>query len=828
MAPRGGSRGLITEDRVTVGSRLIPRDLLACLIILLLCVGFFWPVLAGHVLLPADALFATDQALAPYRPSGIPDHVNTLMTDTVSEMYVWRVFTARSMSVDQIPLWNPFAGCGQPLLANDQSAVLSPTNFVLNLLLPPPVGHTVYCLITLIGSALFCYGLVRALGGTVLGGLLGGMTYAFGGFILIWLGMPHSATALWLPAMLWATHRVAKRPTAERSALLAAVVAWQFLSGHLSTSVQMLAFWCVFALFELVLVSRRHPPARVAGVAGMLMLAVAVGTIAASPQLLPLRECVGQSRIESQGRSRWATESAADAFRKGLLGDAWFMRAIAPRAVLLLVLPEWAGNPAFGDYRPIPGYGNYAEQARYVGVAALVALISGVFWRPRARYAGFFLVSGWVVLGAVLHLPICNLITYTPVLRMANPQRMSFIFALCSAVCLGLSVPHWLGQNARSDRVRTRSLPVFSLVLFILCAALSLVAGRHLLLRDAGSVGEIDLLRCAKLVGPALFAGALSVVFLLQARLRSRPVLGIALTAIVLCDLFLFAAAWHPPARASHVLPLVPPIRKLGGLAGHWRVSGPPDVLQPELSVGYGILDARAYTPIAVDRFLRLVEALHGKEPGTMPWLAQGSPTPSPAFNRVASVRYWLNATGSGGVEISELPQPLPHAYLVGRDGPSAPSVESVLREWRPGTSRLRQEPPPDIERKRSFLGPAQILTYAPHRIVMEAVVDTPAWLVLTDTYYPGWRAEVNGVETEIVPASYAFRGIAVPAGKSRVELRYEPSSYRVGLFMGLVGILVMVGLAAARLGGLLGRRPDASSDVPGVGSPARTQGMLS
>ncbi len=70
-----------------------------------------------------------------------------------------------------------------------------------------------------------------------------------------------------------------------------------------------------------------------------------------------------------------------------------------------------------------------------------------------------------------------------------------------------------------------------------------------------------------------------------------------------------------------------------------------------------------------------------------------------------------------------------------------------------------------------------------------------PGRLVLLDTFYPGWKAEVNGRETEIRPANAAFRAVAVPAGRSEVRFRYRPASAVVGGAVSVVSLLVLVAL---------------------------------
>src|SRR5205814_7944695 len=75
-----------------------------------------------------------------------------------------------------------------------------------------------------------------------------------------------------------------------------------------------------------------------------------------------------------------------------------------------------------------------------------------------------------------------------------------------------------------------------------------------------------------------------------------------------------------------------------------------------------------------------------------------------------------------------------------------------------------------------------------------------PGYLVLADTYYPGWVARVDGVEQPILRADYLFRAVAVRPGQQVVEFRYEPTSFRIGAATSGLTLLVLVALVAATL----------------------------
>lgn len=87
--------------------------------------------------------------------------------------------------------------------------------------------------------------------------------------------------------------------------------------------------------------------------------------------------------------------------------------------------------------------------------------------------------------------------------------------------------------------------------------------------------------------------------------------------------------------------------------------------------------------------------------------------------------------------------------------------------------------------------GHIEVLAYGPNRAAFFVQTSEPALLVVSDLRYPGWRGFVDGDEAPIYAADGLFRGVLVPAGDHRVEMRYVPASLRLGL--GLSGMALMV-----------------------------------
>lgn len=90
-------------------------------------------------------------------------------------------------------------------------------------------------------------------------------------------------------------------------------------------------------------------------------------------------------------------------------------------------------------------------------------------------------------------------------------------------------------------------------------------------------------------------------------------------------------------------------------------------------------------------------------------------------------------------------------------------------------------------------LAPVLFDSYEPNYIKMHSTLTQPGWIVLTDTYYPGWKVRVDGKPGRILPADYIFRAVPLEAGSHVVEFIYRPASFLLGLAISLVTIVVLL-----------------------------------
>jgi len=172
-----------------------------------------------------------------------------------------------------------------------------------------------------------------------------------------------------------------------------------------------------------------------------------------------------------------------------------------------------------------------------------------------------------------------------------------------------------------------------------------------------------------------------------------------------------------------------------------------------------------------------------------------------------------------GALMVYQFPAALPRVtllahYAVVRDARAlVDSISLRQRDVAAGTWLLED---PKLELGPVAGGRADIVRYGLNRVVIDVNTPGPALLRLADLWYPDWNAYVDGHRTAVLRADYLLRAVAVPAGRHRVEFRYESAAVRRGLLLSLVSLLIV--LAGFAVAGWTARRPRAAV-TPGEGA---------
>ena len=150
-----------------------------------------------------------------------------------------------------------------------------------------------------------------------------------------------------------------------------------------------------------------------------------------------------------------------------------------------------------------------------------------------------------------------------------------------------------------------------------------------------------------------------------------------------------------------------------------------------------------------------------------------------------------------GSAFVHRNPNALPRARLAGRPVYVATAAEGVkaLEALGPESRKrlIVEDPSRSLSPSAEVSGTARIVTDLPELVVVETESPGPAYLVLADTFDPGWSATVDGTPAPIHPAYVAFRAVALPPGNHTVVFRYRPAGFLAGLAVSAVGLVAVL-----------------------------------
>ena len=154
----------------------------------------------------------------------------------------------------------------------------------------------------------------------------------------------------------------------------------------------------------------------------------------------------------------------------------------------------------------------------------------------------------------------------------------------------------------------------------------------------------------------------------------------------------------------------------------------------------------------------------------------------------------------SRGYVVFENPTAMPRAFVVGQTQPLAADADIVerLQHFDPRQELLVEQ---DLlpTGGRSDFQPAEIVSYRAGEIVLAAEPTAPGYLVLSDVWYPGWTATVDGAPAPVLPANFAFRAVPLTSGKHEIQLTYTPPASKLGMTISVVAMLLIVIFLARR-----------------------------
>lgn len=742
----------------------------------------------------------------------------------------WWKWSFDSILSGSLPLWNPLLGMGAPLIANYQSALFYPPNWIYFIFYiigdVPALAWSQALLVTLhliwsgLGMAVFA----RKIGLGKLGQVVSGLSFGLSGYLVAraWFASINTAVA-WLPWVLVFSYDTAIPDKKNYPSIkLGIVIGLQLLAGHAQTS------WYTWLLAGMLIVywnwnrtkgdrvQIRRFLLAIGKSWGYLVVAIMIGAALSAVQLFPTAVYLLQSQ-----------RAAAAEFEAAMTYSFW------PWRMLGLLAPNIFGSPVNGNYW---GYGNYWEDALYVGVTPLLLALSVLFkgfikQRKKSRDEPFMGATPVAqvpdgnsesgTLNTISHLPIFLLIIMvisfifalgknTPIFpwlyrniptfdMFQSPTRFSVWIVFSLAVLGGIGVERWrrpIDKGLYWTRLGTAG-----------AFAVTLGAGvGGILLNGISTDFKPTFVPAIAMAGFWGFGAGLLSLTAPEKQVKKNPtkkswVLGVILWVSV--DLLVSNFGLNPGINLDFFRREPENLEEIQHMANDGRLflltedenfikykqyfrfdSFDDDldwtqfrtIMLPNMNMIEGIPVVNNYDPLVPARYADWMDELESMNIHYRDDL----------LNLMGvSVLEWATSNSNNGVR------------YIPRDGatrvrwvPCARYVADENASWDlvfTGEFDLGNEV--IIEKNGAkkdqsctqSITALKIVTDRPNEVIIQVNSQATGWIVLSDVWYLGWKGWIDGVPAPIFHANYLFRAVEVPPGSHEITFAYRPPWFYIG-----------------------------------------------
>ncbi|MEW6208661.1 MAG: YfhO family protein [Acidobacteriota bacterium] len=795
------------------------RQHLICIaFILAAMVAMFWRVFfLGETLI--DVATLDNQLPWGYSTGETSNHPYNRrdLTDTYATR---EYFILEAYRDGEMPLWNPYTMAGHPIYADGVTKIFSPF-LIFYYFFDPPLGYSLARIAELMLAAILMYTFLICIGAGAEGSVAGTLVFSFSSHSMFHLtGLGWWGGLAWLPLIILFADRAATRRSYRYAILAGVCLAAQFFCGWMQNQIYYVG---AVALYYLLFAFRHRSRQPLA----LMTVTLAVGFALSVTQWLPVMELLAHSN------------------RKIVLTEIGYIH-LPPWYLLTLVFPN-----LFGEADDVKTLNLFAainvshDHILYISIAAL-AMVGFCLHAHRRKLIedeerrfriSYLLLLAGIALLLMMATPLYVYVTrFIPVLQVIRVTvRAGALFIFAASALAGFGMNSFLNASRESlesffKHARKFFIAAISLVALAMIASIifrqtgfaSDVEGRgkiNFLRRAASVLSEQFLPPNLDIVLPLVFISlTVALIALFKSGKLRREFVLTAMIALIVVDLFWHDRQFNPSFDGSRVFPRtqitdllrsLPPGRVLVAPSdmetnrkadsGDLKIIAPPNTLLPyRIS---SVSGKNQQFPRWYRDYATLVEP--------QPYLSHVVFDQSRSkFLDILGVRYllthWSRPAPAGyrfiasaeGLSVYENEAAMPRAFLVGEVievGDCASALRAMSEEnFDPAKTVILEGG--SVELQRQVTGEAIIVEDRRNRVVIKTRCAEDSILVLSDNFYPGWKASVDGKPSMILKANCTMRAVQLPAGEHVVSFEFAPATLKVSIYASLASLMIVIG----------------------------------
>lgn len=691
-----------------------------------------------------------------------------------------------------LPFWNPYQFSGTPFIANIQGAMFYPPG-LLYYIMPPEKAYTCSTILHSMAGGLFMYFLAREIQLSAWAAFLSAYLFISNGYYVghIYAGHLSFVQAyIWIPIIFFFLYRFIGERRMKWAAACGLCLGIQILGGFPQISFYtILGIWFFGIFYGFLFFRQKRAPSILRLTVGLFII-TGLGFSLSAIQLMPTWEFSKLSTRAGGVSYEYATSDS-----------------LHPKEFLALLVPDIFGHIVDVTYwRTLCGW-HFWETCGYMGILPLCLLFYGIREETQKHLRSFWVILALLSLFLALgkYNPLYPIVYRLPGFQSFRiPAQILFLFVFALSLWAGICLDHLGKAGLRSKKRFVLILLLIGIILVCLLTVLHQNAESffHYLFKwfKMDPSLQVNLsptyLRTVFGLEKAVFFWGVSclLIFFKKKQWIGRPVFMGLISLSVMTDVGSFGMQFvrpyeyePPPAKSAFT-------QQLAGNPSEGRIVTSSPLFDANDGLLFRFPSITGYDPLILRRYLYYLQASQD--------LAQNDAVinlalindPTDIFLKLLNVtkavlkdKFYTGQQGAGYASfvkrtvLKSSDDVLPFMRSDGFD-----PTEMVVLESEQSADLMSQS-----MQKSALKAEYSVLSYKNEEIQIKVSANQPCYLVLSEIFYPGWKAEIDGKERPILRGNYVFRVLPIDEGSHAVRLFFVSWPFRIGAAISLCTLII-------------------------------------